>query len=227
MKRWLIFGLLAIVIFIGIIIFISNKNSNENISNNFSDNKIIPSHENAYIFNQSNPQEQKEIGRPIPGDVLIEITPTPSVDLQARIISLTLEDEEGYMEGSEIIRMPKDTALIYIEKILDSQGDYDWNKKGITEKAEIEVRFRYSARPVRIWEVEPEVTYYGDSPDSIVSAKNIPPTYGYEDGFFIHGYNGNESQEVVLLGLEKGSEFKTRIWRDSFDEIKIDYYERI
>ena len=44
---------------------------------------------------------------------------SPYVEFEATVISLSLEDSEGYIEGNEIYRAPQDSVVVRIDKIIE------------------------------------------------------------------------------------------------------------
>ena len=157
-------------------------------------------------------------GKPEP-----QMAMSPYVEFKATIVSLSLEDPEGYTEGDEIYRAPKDSAVVRIDKIIETGGssNFDWSSIGIEEGKEVSLDFKYSLRPTKIITVVGETTQSGDT----VSHQIVPTTISFEDNYFIFRENGNSETETILPGLQEGNKFKTKLWKTF--EVKVGKYEII
>ena len=184
-------------------------------------------------------QFSNNLGEPEPQGALASY-----IEFEATVISLSLESQEGYYEGDEIYRAPEDSAVIRIDKIIETGGaceedeiyvgsndsgpitstcgsDFDWSSIGIEEEGEASLDFKYTVRPTKIITVVGETTQSGD----IVSHTIVPTEISYEDNYFVFKVNGNSETETILPGLQEGSKFKTKLWKTF--EVKIGEYEMI
>jgi len=157
-------------------------------------------------------------GKPEP-----QIALSPYVEFEATVVSLSLEDPEGYYEGNEIYRAPKDSAVIRIDKIIKTGGssNFDWSSIGIEEGKEVSLDFKYTVRPTKIITIVGETTQSGDT----ISHTIVPTEITFEDNFFVFRENGNSETETILPGLQEGTKFKTKLWKTF--EFKVGKYEII
>jgi len=148
---------------------------------------------------------------------------SPYVEFEATVVSLSLEGSEGYYEGDEIYRAPKDSAVVRIDKITETGGssNFDWSSIGIEEGNEVSLDFKYSVRPTKIITVVGETTQSGDT----VSHQIVPTTISFENNYFVFRENGNSETETILPGLQEGTKFKTKLWKTF--EVKVGQYEII
>ncbi|MCK5023739.1 MAG: hypothetical protein KAS04_06185 [Candidatus Aenigmarchaeota archaeon] len=144
------------------------------------------------------------------------------VDIEVTVVSLSLEDPEGYYEGDELYRAPRDSAVIRIDKIVETGGsyDFDWTSVGIKEGSEVPLDFKYTVRPAKIITVVGETT---QSNDNVSHQQIVPTEITFEDVYFVFRINGNSETETTLPGLKEGSRFKTRLWR-TFETV-VEKYE--
>jgi hypothetical protein len=157
-------------------------------------------------------------GKPEP-----QMAMSPYVEFETTVVSLSLEDPEGYTEGDEIYRAPKDSAVVRIDKIIETGGssNFDWSAIGIEEGEEVSLEFKYSVRPTKIITVVGETTQSGDT----VSHQIVPTTISFENNYFMFRENGNSETETILPGLQEGNKFKTKLWKTF--EVKVGKYELI
>ena len=153
----------------------------------------------------------------------LQIANLPYVEIEATVISLSLDESANYSEGEEIFSPPRDSATIRIDKITKIGGnDFDWASIGIEEGKEVSLDLKYTARPTKI------ITVIGDTEyidGNITSHKIVPTTIRFEDNHFVFRINGNLESEKILPGLQEGSKIKARIWELS--DFAIDEYELI
>ncbi len=147
----------------------------------------------------------------------------PYVDFEATVISVSLDESGNYLEGNEIVSAPEDSAVVRIDKIVETGGsyDFDWASMGIEEGKEVKLNFEYTARPTKIITVVGETIQDGDT----VSHQIVPTKITFEDGYFVFRVNGNSETETILPGLQEGSKFKTKLWKTF--EVKVEKYEII
>src|SRR3989344_2689741 len=76
----------------------------------------------------------------------------PYIEIEATVISLSLDEKKNYSEGEEIFSIPSDSATVRIDKIIETEGSYnfDWFSIGIEEGKEVSLDFKYTARPAKI-----------------------------------------------------------------------------
>ena len=139
----------------------------------------------------------------------LQIAVAPYIEFEATVISVSLEDSEGYTEGNEIYRAPEDSAIVRIDKIIETGGSssFDWSSIGIKEGKEVSLDFKYSLRPTKIITVVGETTQSGNT----VSHQIIPTTISFENNYFVFRENGNSETETILQGLQEGNKFKTKL----------------
>jgi len=145
----------------------------------------------------------------------------PYVDIEASVISLTLDESENYMEGNEIVSAPKDSALVRIDKIVSSRGDYEfnWQSLGVYDGNEITLGFGYGVRSAKVINAQGIEQRDGDLVGYTVPTKRIYQ----EDGKFVFGYemdtiNPDTISETILPGLKEGDKFKARILQPLLQE---------
>lgn len=148
---------------------------------------------------------------------------SPYIEFEATVISLLLEESEGYYEGDEIYRAPQDSAIIRIDKIIETGGssNFDWSSIGIKEGKEVLLDFKYTVRPTKIITVVGETAQSGDT----ISHQIVPTTITFENNYFVFRENGNSETETILPSLQEGSKFKTKLWKTF--EVKAGKYEII
>jgi len=158
------------------------------------------------------------LGRPEPQMAL-----SPYVDFEATVISVSLDESGNYLEGNEIVSAPRDSAVVRIDKIVETGGSYnfDWASIGVEEGKEVTLDFKYTARLTKIITVVGETTQDGDT----VSHQIVPTKITFENGYFVFRVNGNSETETILSGLQEGSKFKTKLWKTF--EVKVEKYEVI
>jgi len=146
---------------------------------------------------------------------------SPYVEFEGTVISLSLDESGNYYEGAEIVSDPSDSAVVRIDKIIETGGssNFDWSSIGIKEGKETSLNFKYTVRPTKIITVVGETTQSGDT----VSHTIVPTKITFEDGYFVFRINGNLGTETILPGLQEGSKFKTKLWKTF--EVKVDKYE--
>jgi len=155
---------------------------------------------------------------------------SPYVEFEATIISLSLENPDGYTEGNEIYRAPEDSAVVRIDKIIETGGssNFDWSSIGIEEGKEVSLDFKYSVRPTKIITVVGETTQSGNTTSHTIVPTEItfvPTEITFENNYFVFKENGNSETETILPGLEEGSKFETKLWKTF--EVKVGKYEII
>lgn len=148
---------------------------------------------------------------------------SPYVEFEGTIISLSLDEPRHYYEGNEIVNAPNDSAVVRIDKIIETGGsyNYNWSLIGIEEGKEVSLNFKYTVRPTKIITVVGETTQSGRT----VSHTIVPTKITFEDNYFVFRINGNSETETILPGLQNGSKFKTKLW-EKFD-IQVEKYEII
>lgn len=148
---------------------------------------------------------------------------SPYMEFEGTIISLSLDESGNYYEDGELVDAPKDSAVVRIDRIIETGGSYsfDWTSLGIEEGKEVTLDFKYTARPTKIITVGGETTQDGDA----VSHQIVPTKITFENGYFIFRVNGNSGTEKILLGLQEGSKFKTKLWKTF--EVKLEEYQII
>ena len=101
----------------------------------------------------------KNIGNPAPALL-------PYMDFEATVISVSLDESENYLEGEEIVNAPSDSAIVRIDKIVETGGSssFDWSLFGIEEGKEVTLDFKYTVRPTKIITVVGETTQEGVLP---------------------------------------------------------------
>ena len=158
------------------------------------------------------------LGRPEPQMAL-----SPYVDFEATVISVSLDESGNYLEGNEIVSAPRDSAVVRIDKIVETGGSYnfDWASIGVEEGKEVTLDFKYTARLTKIITVVGETTQDGDT----VSHQIVPTKITFENGYFVFRVNGNSETETILSGLQEGSKFKTKLWKTF--EVKVEKHEVI
>jgi len=145
---------------------------------------------------------------------------SPYIDFEATVVSVSLDYPDGYTEGGEIFRAPRDSAIVRIEKIFETSGPlFDWASMGIEEGKEVSLDFKYGVRPAKILTLGGETTRQGDA----VSHTIVSPKIAFENNYFVFIENGNSKTETILPGLRKGSKFRTRLW--STYEVKVGKYK--
>jgi hypothetical protein len=149
------------------------------------------------------------------------IAMSPYVVFEGTVISLSLDGPGSYEDGAVIDSAPQDSAVVRIDRILETGGSYDfnWTALGIEEGREVLLDFKYTARPARIITVVGETIQSGDT----VSHQVVPTKITYEDGYFMFRIDGSSHTETVLPGLEVGSRFRTKLWETY--EVKVEGYE--
>lgn len=164
----------------------------------------------------------KNIRKPEPQTAL-----SPYIVLEGTIVSLSLDKSENYYEGSEIVNVPSDSAVVRIDRIVETGGSYNfnWASLGIEEGKEASLNFKYTVRPTKIITVVGETAQSGDTAGDTVSHTIVPTKITFEDGYFVFRINGNLEKETILPGLQEGSKFKTILWETS--EVKVEEYEII
>ena len=145
---------------------------------------------------------------------------SPYVEFEGTIVSLSL-DESGNYSQSEMGNAPNDSAVVRIDRIIETGGSskFNWTSLGIEEGQEVSLNFKYTARPAKIINVVGETTQSGDT----VSHTVVPTKITFEDGYFVFRIDGNRNTEKILTGLKIGSKFKTKLL-NTF-EVKIEEYE--
>ena len=161
------------------------------------------------------------------------VVKVPTIDIEATVISLSLDTNiecEGKCPGYEY---PKDTGVIKIDNILSIHNPNNWELKGIKEGNEIKVKFDYSARPAKIRMVPTGRTSTSLVPASETSVSHIP-TFAKpipkEDGYFVYVIESTlvtEDTETILPGLDSGSKFKATVSYSSPIRISVGKYEII
>jgi hypothetical protein len=148
---------------------------------------------------------------------------SPFIEFEATVISISLEPKENYFEGNNLLRAPKDFAIIRIDSIINSGGDsdFDWSSIGFEEGKTVSLEFKYTLRPAKIITIPGKTTYHGDT----VSYELIPSTVSFENNYFIFTETGNSETETILPGLQEGNKFKTTLWKTF--ELKAEKYELI
>jgi len=145
----------------------------------------------------------------------------PYIDIEATVVSLSLESPEGYYEDGKLIRAPLDSAVVRIDKVYERGGDglFDWASLGIEEGKDVELEFKYSVRPAKIVTVVGRTIHSG----RVVSHVGAPAENTFEDGYFVFREDGSAEAETILPGLQAGSRFRTKLWKTF--EVKVGQYE--
>lgn len=157
----------------------------------------------------------KDIGHTEPSIAL-----SPYIEFECTVVSLSLDESVNYLEESEISSAPNDSAVIRIDRIIETGGsNFNWTSLGIKEGHEVLLNFKYTARPAKIITLVGKTTQSGDT----VSHTVIPTKITFENGYFIFRIDGNKETEKTLLGLKIGSKFRTKVWHTY--EVKIEEYE--
>jgi hypothetical protein len=147
---------------------------------------------------------------------------SPYVEFEGSVVSLSLDESRNYSEGNEIVSLPNDSAVIRIDKIIETGGsNFNWSSLGIEEGKEVKLYFKYTARPAKI------ITVIGETKQSVdtVSHAIVPTKITFEDEYFIFRIDGNRKTKKILQGLKIGSKFKTKILNTY--EVKIEEYNII
>jgi hypothetical protein len=143
----------------------------------------------------------------------------PYVEFEGTVVSLSL-DKKVYFEGNEIESAPGDSAVVKIDKIVETgSSNFNWSSLGIEEGKEVSLNFTYTARPAKIITHVGETQQSGDS----VSHTVFPTKITFEKGYFVFEEDGNSETEKILSGLKVGSKFKTKLWQTP--EVKVEKYE--
>jgi hypothetical protein len=151
-----------------------------------------------------------------------DIALAPYTEFEGTVVSLSLDNSVNYSEGSTLASAPNDSAVIKINRIIDTGGsEFDWASLGIIEGQEVALSFKYTARPARIITVVGKTIQNGD----VVSHTPFPTQITFENGYFVFKIDGNAPNETNLPGLNVGSKFKAKIWYTY--ELKIEEYEII
>lgn len=148
-----------------------------------------------------------------------EIALSPYVEFEGTVVSLL--DKGSYNGGIEIASAPNDSAVVRIDRIIETGGssNFNWASIGIEEGKEVSLNFTYTARPTRIITVVGETKQSGDT----VSHTVVPTKITFEDGFFVFKIDGNSETETILPGLQEGSKFKAKVWQTF--EVKVEKYK--
>lgn len=147
---------------------------------------------------------------------------SPYVEFEGTVVSLSLDESRNYSEGNEIVSSPNDSAVIRIDKIIETGGsNFNWSSLGIEEDKETSFNFKYTARPAKIITLVGKTTQSGDTVSHII----IPTKITFEEGYFVFKIDGNRKTEKTLQGLKIGSKFKTKVWNTY--EVKIEEYDII
>ena len=133
----------------------------------------------------------------------------PYADIEVTVISLSLDESVNYYEGDKINNAPDDSAVVIIDKIVETGGDFqfDWSSVGIEEGKEVSLGFRYTVRSAKIITVVGKTTQTGDA----ISHEVVPTEITFEDGYFVFKEGGNSETETILSGLEEGTKLRARI----------------
>lgn len=153
---------------------------------------------------------------------LPDIAMAPYIEFEGTVVSLYLDESVNYLEGSNLSSAPNDSAVVKIDRIIDTGGsDFDWNSFGIVKGHEATLSFKYTTRPSRIIMVVGKTIQSGDT----VSHTPVPTQITFQNGYFVFRIDGSSNNETVLPGLKVGSKFKAKIWYTY--ELKIEEYEII
>lgn len=151
-----------------------------------------------------------------------DIAMAPYIEFEGTVVSLSLNNSINYSEGSKLSSAPDDSAVVKIDRIIETEGsDFDWASLGMVEGHDVNLSFKYTARPSKIIRVVGETIQSGDT----VSHTPVPTQITFEDGYFVFRIDGSSPSETVLPGLKVGSKFKAKIWYTY--ELKIEEYEII
>ena len=158
---------------------------------------------------------------------------SPSIEFEATVVSLSLDDatlddlaldeSKPYVEGEGLHEAPSDSAIVRIDKIVETGSPYNfnWASLGIEEGNEVLLDFKYTVRPTKIITIVGETTRSGD----VVAHRIVPTRITFEDNYFVFRENGNSETETMLFGLQEGFKFKTKLWKTF--EVKVGMYEII
>lgn len=145
---------------------------------------------------------------------------SPYVEFEGTVISLSLDESRNYSEEDEITSAPNDSAVIRIDRIIETGGsNFNWTSLGIKEGHEVLLNFKYTARPAKIITLVGKTTQSGDT----VSHTIVPTKITFENGYFVFRVDGNKETEKILPGLKIGSKFRTKVWHTY--EVKIEEYD--
>lgn len=152
-----------------------------------------------------NNQKEKEEDKPA-------LVQTPTLDIEAEILSLSIDKDENnclnICPGSEF---PKDKGVIKITKILSDNDPQD--TLNIKVNDEIEVEFKYSARPTKLIRnpslPKQSSTETAENPETPVSSQTyLANPIPFEDGYFIYRLSISQDKEKTLPGMQEGDIIK-------------------
>jgi hypothetical protein len=169
----------------------------------------------------------------------LDIAREPSVDVEATVVSLYLDDLHGDCQQPEVC--PRDRATLRIDKI--DRTDDPNNVINLNVGDEVEFHLTYSARPTKLrkdilpacpagWILESGscVREGCEGPACPVSS----PSYaekpaGMEDNYIIYHLpqRADEVTESILPGLEENSKIRIMIWQHTLIQKEIGEYKLI
>jgi hypothetical protein len=151
-----------------------------------------------------------------------EIALAPYIIFEGTIVSISIDESVAYSEGSKLSHAPNDSAVVKIDRIVETGGsNFDWTSLGIENGMEVPMGFLYTARPAKIIRVVRETFHRNNT----VSHTVVPTGITFEDGYFVFRVGGSSNIETTLPGLEVGSRFKAKVWNTM--DVKIGEYEII
>jgi len=156
-----------------------------------------------------------------------EMVQVPTITIEATIISLSIDENIECLEVCPAFQYPLDIGYIKINKIISVNNPLEWDLVGISENSEIEVKFSYSSRPVKI-RLIPASSQEPSSSNTTVS--HVPSSANpvlLEDEFFVYVIESNlvsEVTETILPGFREGSNFNATISYSSSDRIYVGEY---
>lgn len=157
------------------------------------------------FFNNSNENSSNENE-----EDKLALVQTPALDIEAEILSLSIdEDENNCLNTCPGSEFPKDKGVIKITKILSDNDPQ--NTLNIEISDEIEVGFKYSARPAKLIRNQalPSNTETEENPETPVSSQTyLANPIPFEDGYFIYKLSIPRDKEKTLPGLQEGNKIK-------------------
>ncbi|MBL7160418.1 MAG: hypothetical protein ISS93_01035 [Candidatus Aenigmarchaeota archaeon] len=146
---------------------------------------------------------------------------SPYIEFEATVVSLSLgestlddlaiDQSKSYVEGEELYNAPSDSAVVKVDRVIETGGtsNFDWSSIGVEEGKEVSLDFSNTVRPTKIITAVGETTQSGSG----VSHQIVHTRISFEDGYFVFRVNGNSVTETILPGLKEGSKFRTKLWR--------------
>lgn len=157
----------------------------------------------------------------------------PSIELEATVLSLSIDENIECENVCPAYEYPKDTGVVRIDRIISTNyGDTGLESlEGMEEGGEITIQFQYSSRQAKIRLVpksEEPITGGPDTPVSHTPSSAYPVPI--EDDYFVYTHESTlaeEETETILPGLEVGDKFRATLNYIFSDMIVVGKYEVI